>query len=98
MIRIEKLNKYYHRHKRNENHVLRNLSLTLPDRGLVAIFGRSGCGKTTLIKLIAGMLTPTQGRITYGGEELGKLSPDELMNVVAENLDADKNLLKVDST
>ena len=65
MIRLEKLNKYYNRRKRNENHVLRDLSLELPERGLVAIFGRSGCGKTTLLSVIGGMDTQSDGSVTY---------------------------------
>ena len=68
MIGIEKLNKYYNRHKKNENHVLRDLSLTLPDRGLVAIFGRSGCGKTTLLSVIGGMDRQNSGKVSYLGK------------------------------
>ena len=36
---------------------------TAPTPGTVALFGRSGCGKTTLVNIIAGLLTPDEGRI-----------------------------------
>ena len=37
--------------------------LEAPTPGIVALFGRSGCGKTTLIDLISGLLSPDEGRI-----------------------------------
>ena len=43
--------------------VLDNLSLDLPDRGVVAIQGRSGAGKTTLLNILMGLLTPDAGLI-----------------------------------
>ena len=41
---------------------------------MVAIVGRSGCGKTTLIKLIAGLLEPTEGTILFDNTDLKKLN------------------------
>ncbi|MBV6417847.1 MAG: Vitamin B12 import ATP-binding protein BtuD [Steroidobacteraceae bacterium] len=41
-----------------------------PEAGVVALFGRSGCGKTTLVNLIAGLLRPDRGRLDIGGETL----------------------------
>lgn len=43
--------------------VLHNLSLTLPDKGAVCFFGSSGCGKTTLLRLICGLDKPDSGRV-----------------------------------
>ena len=45
MIKIEKLDKYFNKGKSNENHVLKEVSLELGDRGLVCILGESGSGK-----------------------------------------------------
>ena len=53
MIRISNLNKYYNKNKSNAIHVINDISLELPDTGMVAIFGRSGCGKTTCAGIIA---------------------------------------------
>jgi len=44
---------------------LRDVSLTVEDGEFVCLIGSSGCGKTTLLKLIAGLLTPTIGRIQF---------------------------------
>lgn len=44
--------------------VLRDICLDLPDRGIVAVLGPSGRGKTTLLRLLAGLLQPSEGSIT----------------------------------
>lgn len=46
-----------------EKSVFRDFSLTLPDSGITAISGESGCGKTTLLRLIAGLEKPQSGAI-----------------------------------
>jgi molybdate transport system ATP-binding protein len=43
---------------------------SLPERGITALFGPSGAGKTTLINVIAGLIRPAQARITLGGRVL----------------------------
>ena len=63
MIRIEKLNKFYNKGKKNQIHVIDNTSLELPDKGLVAILGPSGCGKTTLLNAIGGLDKVNKGHI-----------------------------------
>ncbi len=55
MIKINNLNKYYNKGKRNEIHVINDTSLLLPDTGLITLFGPSGCGKTTLLNVIGGL-------------------------------------------
>lgn len=66
MIRTEKLNKTYDRKQKNANHVLKDISLTLPDTGFICILGPSGCGKTTLLNTIGGLDTFDSGSITAG--------------------------------
>ena len=63
MIRINGLNKYYNRHKKNQIHVINNTTLELPDTGLVALLGPSGCGKTTLLNAIGGLDKVNSGKI-----------------------------------
>ena len=70
MIRIEKLNKFYNKGKRNQIHVIDNTSLELPDKGLVALLGPSGCGKTTLLNAIGGLDKVNKGRIYIGDKKL----------------------------
>lgn len=68
MISINNLSKDYNGHK-----VIDNISLTLPDKGLVLICGDSGCGKTTLLNCLSSLLTYT-GNIVVNGISLENLS------------------------
>jgi len=45
-----------------------DVALSAPTPGVTAVFGRSGCGKSTMISLIAGLLTPDSGRIIVGDD------------------------------
>jgi branched-chain amino acid transport system ATP-binding protein len=51
--------------------VLRDLSLILREGELTTIVGANGAGKTTLLKTLAGILSPTSGRIVLDGKEIG---------------------------
>lgn len=54
---------------------LKKISLTIPARKVTAIVGESGCGKTTLIKLLQGFYEPTHGSIKVGGIPLSDINP-----------------------
>jgi len=54
--------------------ILKNITLDLAPGRMVAFVGRSGCGKTTLIKLIAGLLEPTEGTIFFDNVDLRTLN------------------------
>ena len=69
MIKINGLNKFYNKGKNNEIHVINNVSLNLPDKGLITLFGKSGSGKTTLLNVIGGLDRAT-GTLTYDDLEL----------------------------
>src|SRR5690606_41289762 len=66
-----------YRYAEGEPWVLRNLSLVIEAGDSVAIVGRSGCGKTTLFKLMLGLLTPTEGEILFGGIPVRQLGPQD---------------------
>ena len=63
MIKVENVKKVFNVHSRNRNEVLKGVSFELPDRGLIAIFGKSGSGKTTLLNIL------------YYGRHLRKFCP-----------------------
>lgn len=67
MLEIKNLNKYYNKNKRNELHVLKDISIVLPNSGLISIVGESGSGKTTLLQAIGG-LDSYKGSISYDGK------------------------------
>jgi sn-glycerol 3-phosphate transport system ATP-binding protein len=57
--------------------VLRQIDLAMIDGEMLVIVGASGCGKSTLLRLVAGLETPTAGRITIGGRDVTGLDPSE---------------------
>lgn len=57
---------------------MREVSLTLPDDQLLAVVGSSGCGKTTLLKMINRLLEPTDGVIKLDGMDVRDHDPAEL--------------------
>ncbi|MBQ8229211.1 MAG: ATP-binding cassette domain-containing protein [Clostridia bacterium] len=59
-----------------EKRILQNINLTLDER-FVAFTGPNGGGKSTLAKIIAGILVPTEGRILFDGEDVTALSVTE---------------------
>jgi ATP-binding cassette subfamily B protein RaxB len=58
----------------NEPWVLRNISLDITPGTCVAITGPSGCGKTTFLKILMGLIRPTEGAISVGGINTNTLS------------------------
>ena len=62
--------------ERGEKQILKNINLTLDER-FVAFTGPNGGGKSTLAKIIAGILQPTEGRIYLDGEDITDLSVTE---------------------
>ncbi len=76
MIKINSLHKYFNKGRQNEIHVINNVSLELPERGMVAIFGESGCGKTTLLNVIGGLDKFASGTLTIEDQSIGKNTDD----------------------
>jgi phospholipid/cholesterol/gamma-HCH transport system ATP-binding protein len=64
--------------------ILRNVSFTLQTGHTKIFLGASGAGKSTILRLILGLLKPDQGRIFVNGEEVDSMSEDELMAVRAD--------------
>ncbi len=56
--------------------VLSHLNLCIPEGQFAAVIGCSGAGKTTLISLIAGLITPDRGEILFAGHPLGPPGPE----------------------
>ncbi len=70
MIRIQNLHKFFNKGRQNEIHVINDVSLELPESGMVAIFGKSGCGKTTLLNVIGGLDRYASGSLTVEGRDI----------------------------
>ena len=73
LLEIKNLYKNY-----GEKQVHNNITLTVPRGKIIGLLGKNGTGKTTLIKLINGLLTPTEGEIIFEGEKIG---PQSKLNI-----------------
>lgn len=62
----------------NSNKILRGLSLNVTDGETKVIIGRSGCGKSVLLKHIMGLLMPDSGEVSVDGKDISKMTPKEL--------------------
>src|SRR6478672_13428450 len=58
--------------------VLRGIDMAIPRGQVVAIMGGSGCGKTTILRLIGGQLRPQRGSVTVAGQDVMSLDRDAL--------------------
>ncbi|WP_315080934.1 ABC transporter ATP-binding protein [uncultured Clostridium sp.] len=58
--------------------VLKDLNLCIDKGEFLTIIGSSGCGKTTLLKLVNGLIIPDKGRVSVYGEDISKISKIEL--------------------
>ncbi len=70
VLEIRELSKSYKKNKP----VLNGLTLSIPAGRIVGLLGPNGCGKSTLIKLISGLLQPDSGEILVDGKKIGEES------------------------
>ncbi|WP_151637157.1 urea ABC transporter ATP-binding subunit UrtE [Noviherbaspirillum aerium] len=72
MLNVEKLNQYY-----GSSHTLRGVSLDLQKGQCLALLGRNGVGKTTLLKCLMGVLPAATGNVKLDNRDITKLKPHE---------------------
>lgn len=100
---LSHLHKIFNPNTPNENHVTRDLSLTLQAGDFVSVIGSNGAGKSTLMNLIAGTLTPTHGRIFLNDQDITMLGAEKRAAFIsrvfqdpkagsAENLTIEENM------
>lgn len=70
MLQADDLNQYY-----GSSHTLRGVSLALAQGQCLALLGRNGVGKTTLLKCLMGVLPVASGRVRLAGRDITRLSP-----------------------
>lgn len=81
LVRLEGITKAYGDHV-----IIPPLSLSIHDGEFLTLLGPSGCGKTTLLRMLAGLDTPTKGKIILDGQDITNLPPYKRdVNMVFQN-------------
>ena len=73
MIKFEEVSKSY-----KKKSVLKDVSFEIEDGEFVCLLGLSGCGKTTILKMINKLITPTKGKISINDDDISKINDIEL--------------------
>lgn len=75
LLEISNVNRTYSDHKETKVEALQDVSLTVGRGEFVTFIGSSGCGKTTLLRLIAGLDEPQSGKLLVDGKEIHGTNP-----------------------
>lgn len=76
MIELKNLKKSF-----GDKTVLRGVDLAIKSGETTCIIGRSGCGKSVLLKLIVGLLSPDEGTVVVDGQDISKMTQQQLFNM-----------------
>src|SRR6201996_5722157 len=80
-VRIENINKSFGDFK-----AVNDVSLSIYQREIFCLLGASGCGKTTLLRMLGGFETPTSGKIYIDGQDMSDIAPyDRPVNMMFQS-------------
>ncbi len=74
MLKVEGIHAFY-----GPIHVLFSIDLEVGDGEIVALLGTNGAGKTTILRVISGLLKPSLGHVEWNGEQVGGMRPAEIV-------------------
>jgi branched-chain amino acid transport system ATP-binding protein len=73
LLRVEEMQTYL-----GDSHIIQGVSLEVPAGSVVALLGRNGAGKTTILRSIMRMVEPRRGRVTFDGRDISRLATFEI--------------------
>jgi branched-chain amino acid transport system ATP-binding protein len=76
MLKLKSINAYY-----DQVHVLKNVSLHVSPREIVALLGANGAGKSTLLNLVSGLVKKMDGEVLFEKEKIAKLGPHKIVRL-----------------
>lgn len=80
LIELSKVSKAYLINKNEKKYVLKDITLSFPETGLISVLGKSGCGKSTLLNLIGGLDKSSEGTVYYKGDNIAKYKSKQQVN------------------
>ena len=86
LVKCIDINKSY-----GDKQILKNINLTIPKGKIIGLLGKNGTGKSTLIKLMNDLLTPTSGKILINGEKVG-VNSKKIISYLPERTYLDKSM------
>ena len=86
LLEIKNLNKSF-----NNKEILKNINISVSGGKIIGLLGKNGVGKTTLIKLINDLLTPTSGEILVNGKKIG-VETKKVISYLPERTYLNKNM------
>lgn len=80
VLKLDNVSKSFAKVEKDEiTHALGNINLEMKSGEFISLVGTSGCGKSTILRLIAGLITPTMGRLTVNDQEITGPDPERGM-------------------
>ncbi len=80
VLKLDNVSKSFAKVEKDEiTHALSSISLEMKSGEFISLVGTSGCGKSTILRLIAGLITPTMGTLTVNDKEITEPAPDRGM-------------------
>ena len=90
LVTVEDLHTFY-----GKSHILHGVSLTVGPGEVVGLLGRNGVGKSTTLKTIMGLVTPSQGSIVFEGKPIAGLPPHKLARQGLGYVPEDRRIFKL---
>lgn len=87
MLEVEEIDVFY-----GPVQAVRGLSLTVHEGEMVTLLGANGAGKTTTLRAISGLLAPRHGSISFDGQDISGLSPQEVVRLGVAHLPEGREL------
>ena len=79
LIELHNISRFYPINKEQKKYVLKNVTLSFPNHGLISILGKSGSGKSTLLNLIGGIDKPSEGSVFFNDEDISKYKEKKMV-------------------
>lgn len=80
VLKLDNVSKSFAKVEKDEiTHALSSISLEMKSGEFISLVGTSGCGKSTILRLIAGLITPTVGTLSVNDKEITGPAPDRGM-------------------
>jgi len=87
MLEVKDLNTFY-----GKSHILQGVNLDVGEGEIVCLLGRNGVGKSTTLKSIMGLVTPSRGTVTFEGKQIQKMRPDVIARMRISYIPEDRRI------